>query len=65
MAKNIFDEDDLDGMSVVEVVDEAEVEENEDDNNNPIESSSTLQSPLETYLREINEAKLLTANDEK
>ena len=28
-------------------------------------SGSSLQSPLETYLREINETKLLTADDEK
>jgi RNA polymerase primary sigma factor len=28
-------------------------------------TSSRLQTPLETYLREINETALLTANDEK
>lgn len=28
-------------------------------------SRSSLQTPLETYLREINETKLLTADDEK
>jgi len=28
-------------------------------------SSASLQSPLETYLREINETALLTAKDEK
>ena len=27
--------------------------------------SSTVQNPLETYLREINETALLTANEEK
>ena len=31
----------------------------------PIESSSKLQTPLETYLREINETNLLTAAEEK
>lgn len=30
-----------------------------------LDSSSSLQTPLETYLREINETKLLTAQDEK
>ena len=32
---------------------------------NPLDCSSTLQTPLETYLREINEAKLLSASDER
>ena len=32
---------------------------------NEIDVSSSLQSPLETYLREINETKLLTADEEK
>lgn len=32
---------------------------------NEIDSSASLQSPLETYLREINETKLLSANDER
>ena len=32
---------------------------------NPLDCSSSLQSPLETYLREINEAKLLTAAEER
>lgn len=32
---------------------------------NEIDSSSNVQSPLETYLREINETKLLTARDEQ
>ena len=32
---------------------------------NEIDVSSNLQSPLETYLREINETKLLTADEEK
>ncbi len=33
--------------------------------NDTVKSSSTLQSPLETYLREINETKLLSADEEK
>jgi RNA polymerase primary sigma factor len=32
---------------------------------NPLDSSSSLQTPLETYLREINETALLTAQDEQ
>jgi len=40
-----------------------ELENNESENE--IHSSSTLQNPLETYLREINEAKLLSADDER
>lgn len=32
---------------------------------NEIDSSANLQSPLETYLREINETKLLSAQDER
>ena len=32
---------------------------------NEIDSSANLQSPLETYLREINETKLLSAKDEQ
>lgn len=32
---------------------------------NPIESGVSLQSPLETYLREINETKLLSADEER
>ena len=42
-----------------------ELESNESESENEIHSSSTLQNPLETYLREINEAKLLSADDEK
>ena len=41
---------------------ENEVEEIKNDT---VKSSSTLQSPLETYLREINETKLLSADEEK
>jgi len=32
---------------------------------NPLDCSSSLQTPLETYLREINEAKLLSAAEER
>ena len=38
---------------------------NEDIESSVPESSSSVQSPLETYLREINETSLLTAADEK
>ncbi len=46
---------------------ESNVSENEKKNsfNDHLDSSSTLQTPLETYLREINETKLLTAADER
>ena len=37
----------------------------EDAIHNEVRSSSMLQNPLETYLREINETKLLSASDEK
>ena len=47
----------------------SEVYENEAETDveisNEIHSSDTLQSPLETYLREINETKLLNADEEK
>lgn len=36
-----------------------------DPTTNPPVSSSSVQTPLETYLREINETALLSANDEK
>ncbi len=38
---------------------------NEEPSKNSRKSSSSLQSPLETYLREINETALLTAKDEQ
>ena len=37
----------------------------EEGTTNPLDCSSSLQSPLETYLREINETKLLNAQEEK
>lgn len=44
---------------------EAEIEEELEEITNEIQSATNLQSPLETYLREINETKLLTAKDER
>jgi RNA polymerase primary sigma factor len=37
----------------------------EEGTTNPLDCSSSLQSPLETYLREINETKLLNAQEER
>ncbi len=37
----------------------------EESSRRPRESDSSVQTPLETYLREINETKLLSADDEK
>lgn len=64
MTNEIFNNDEMDVVESVETIVE-EVVDDSHEYNNPIESSSSLQSPLETYLREINEAKLLTADDEK
>ncbi|MDB4794447.1 RNA polymerase sigma factor RpoD/SigA [Pirellulaceae bacterium] len=51
---------------MVEQVQDNGVDKNETVNQvNEIDVSSSLQSPLETYLREINETKLLTAAEEK
>lgn len=44
---------------------EAEIEEELEEITNEIQSASNLQSPLETYLREINETKLLSAKEER
>jgi len=45
-------------------MDSVEVEM-EEEVTNAVQTTSSLQTPLETYLREINETKLLTAEDEK
>jgi RNA polymerase primary sigma factor len=59
-------DDDLDQLeSISSEIDETEEEEQEPIYENEIHSSSILQNPLETYLREINEAKLLSAADER
>lgn len=55
---NDTEDADIVEMDAVEVEMEEEV-------TNAVQTTSSLQTPLETYLREINETKLLTADDEK
>ena len=52
---------DLDGFEEIEVDAPIEYEASR----NRLDSSSSLQTPLETYLREINETSLLSAHDEQ
>ncbi len=59
-----IENEDFDLADVLEV-DTDKLEQELEEVTNAIQSVSNLQSPLETYLREINETKLLTAADER